>query len=187
VALRSARPPGQDKVGCRSPCYLAHAEASPCDHHAMQTPCDHPCLPHALPVARHDMPLHPPPPTPNPSPLAGPQPRRRIMDAAREEVVRLVHTLCAGHAAQRVALAKVAALCSHENPVMLVVIAAAGAVPPLVQLLGTASPPGVQATAAGALMSLAVNPDIAGSIAAAGGIAQLVNLLQPGTPARSMQ
>ncbi|KAG1675652.1 hypothetical protein FOA52_002361 [Chlamydomonas sp. UWO 241] len=56
-------------------------------------------------------------------------------------------------------------------------IAAAGAIPPLVQMLGTHSPPEVQAPAAACLARLVEVPDIAYDVAKAGAIPRLVRLL----------
>lgn len=60
-------------------------------------------------------------------------------------------------------------------------IAAAGALPATVQLLGSGSPD-VQQNAAGALRNLSVNADIAARIVALDAIPALARLLEPGSP-----
>ncbi|KAG1663063.1 hypothetical protein FOA52_011583 [Chlamydomonas sp. UWO 241] len=62
-----------------------------------------------------------------------------------------------------------------------ITIAAAGAIPPLVQLLGAASPAYAQRNAAGALARLAQNADNMATITAAGAIPPLVMLLRLGS------
>ncbi|KAG1676481.1 hypothetical protein FOA52_002301 [Chlamydomonas sp. UWO 241] len=65
-----------------------------------------------------------------------------------------------------------------------VTIAAAGAIPPLVQLLGSGSPPGVQEAATGVLMTLMTQNTVNQvAMAAAGAIPSLVRLLGAGSPA----
>ncbi|KAG1664972.1 hypothetical protein FOA52_001984 [Chlamydomonas sp. UWO 241] len=63
-----------------------------------------------------------------------------------------------------------------------VTIAAAGAIPPLVQLLRLGSAAEVQQHAAGALINLALNADNKVTIAAAGAIPLLVQLLRLALP-----
>jgi hypothetical protein len=65
-----------------------------------------------------------------------------------------------------------------------VTIAAADAIPPLVQLLGPDSSEMLQESAAGALWALAANADNAAIIAGAGAFAALMQLARPGSPAR---
>ncbi|KAG1656174.1 hypothetical protein FOA52_008713 [Chlamydomonas sp. UWO 241] len=60
-------------------------------------------------------------------------------------------------------------------------IAAAGAIPPLVQLMGPSLPADVQEKAAGILTNIAQNEDTVVAIAAAGAIPPLVQLLGLGS------
>ncbi|KAG1667229.1 hypothetical protein FOA52_009794 [Chlamydomonas sp. UWO 241] len=62
------------------------------------------------------------------------------------------------------------------NADIKVIVSAAGAIPPLVQLLGPGSSALAQEIAAGALMSLALNADDKVTIVAAGAIPPLVQL-----------
>jgi hypothetical protein len=63
-------------------------------------------------------------------------------------------------------------------------IAAAGAIPPLVQLLGLGFPHRTQENAAGALLDLARDADIAATIVAAGALHALEQLVALGTQMR---
>jgi hypothetical protein len=72
---------------------------------------------------------------------------------------------------------------STEDLASMHAVAAAGAIPPLVRLLGAGTPDAARMNAAVVLMFLAKNSGIAASIAAAGAIPLLVLLLSPGTSA----
>ncbi|KAG1662519.1 hypothetical protein FOA52_000923 [Chlamydomonas sp. UWO 241] len=70
---------------------------------------------------------------------------------------------------------------NDDNQVMIV---AAGAIPPLVQLLRAGSRAGVQRNAAGTLLCLTYLADNHVAIAAAGAIPPLVELVRPGSDDR---
>jgi hypothetical protein len=77
---------------------------------------------------------------------------------------------------QKQALETISEMCLDREPTFLAAIAAAGAIPAVVKLLGTGSSAEVHQYAAGALMDLSANTDIAATIAQAGAIPRLVQL-----------
>ena len=84
---------------------------------------------------------------------------------------------------QAKALSTIAQLSWGLNPDILAALAAAGAIPALVRLLGPGSPAEVQSNAARVLVKLAEDADSMVTIAAAGAIPPLVQLLRPGSSA----
>ncbi|KAG1673227.1 hypothetical protein FOA52_013107 [Chlamydomonas sp. UWO 241] len=105
-------------------------------------------------------------------------PQRQGGQLSRRDLKNLVRNLgAASRPSQRnLALKTFKALCTDGDAASLASIAA-GAIPPLVQLLGSGSAAQVQADASSALMDLALNAEIAATIAAAGAIPLLVQLM----------
>jgi hypothetical protein len=82
---------------------------------------------------------------------------------------------------KRQAMGTIETLCFDGGLQGLAAIAAAGAIPQLVRLLGTGSTAEVQQSAAGALLKLAEVAEHAAIITAAGAVPPLVQLLGPGS------
>jgi hypothetical protein len=193
-ALPCTAPP----CNCTSPCVqtgrvLPTRSKPPHGRACHVTPCPraHRCMPpppacrQRIPCARcthcpwliSACPLHLPARSASPSHAMPPLPRWDVRN-----LVRML-SVDSRPGQQQQALTTISDMCRDRNPEFLVAIAASGAIPAVVKLLGSGSSAEVHLYAAGALMDLSANTDIADIIAQAGAIPSLVQLWRIG-PAR---